>query len=47
MTQLEQVINAHLREPALDRKKPELVEVESTGANNERTGTGSRFHEEG
>ena len=43
MTQMEQVINAHLGEPALDRKKPELLKVESTRANNESTGTGRPF----
>ena len=43
MTQLEQAVNAHLGEPVLDRKKPELVRVESTRANNESTGSGRMF----
>jgi hypothetical protein len=43
MTQMEQVINAHLGEPALDRKKPQLLKVESTRVNNESTGTGRPF----
>ena len=38
MTQLEQVVNNHLGEPVLDRKKPEPVEVESTRAKKEGTG---------
>ncbi len=43
MNQLEQVVNAHLSEPVLDRKKPELVTAESTRAKNEGTGTGAMF----
>jgi hypothetical protein len=38
MSQLEQVVNNHLGEPALDRKKLELVKDESTRAKNEGTG---------
>ena len=38
MTQLEQVFNAHLGEPGLDREKPEVVKAESTRTNSERTG---------
>jgi hypothetical protein len=38
MTQLEQVVNDHLGQPALDRKKLELVKDESTRAKNEGTG---------
>ena len=43
MIQLEQVVNDHLGEPVLDRKKPELVKPESTRAKNEGTGTGGMF----
>jgi hypothetical protein len=43
MTELEQVVNYHLGESGLDRKKPERVKVEPTGANNESTGTGRPF----
>jgi hypothetical protein len=43
MTQLEQVVNDHLGEPVLGRKKPELVKAESTRENNEGTGTGGMF----
>jgi hypothetical protein len=43
MAQLAQVVNDHLGEPVLDRKKPELVRVESTRAKNEGTGTGGMF----
>ena len=43
MTQLEQVVNDHLGEPVLDRKKPELVKAESTRAATEGTGTGGIF----
>ena len=31
MTQLEQVVNAHLGEPVPDKKKPEPMKVEATG----------------
>jgi hypothetical protein len=43
MTQLEQVVNDHLSEPVLDRKKPELVKGEPTRAKNEGTGTDRIF----
>jgi hypothetical protein len=43
MAQLEQVINDHLREPVLDRKRPELVRVETSRVKNEGTGTGGMF----
>jgi hypothetical protein len=43
MAQLEQVANHHLSEPALDRKKPELVKDDSARARNEGTGTGRSF----
>ncbi|MGA8311082.1 MAG: hypothetical protein WB755_13705, partial [Terriglobales bacterium] len=43
MAQLAQVVNDHLGEPVLDRKKPELVKVESTRQKNEGTGTGGMF----
>ena len=43
LAQLAQVVNDHLGEPVLDRKKPELVRVESTRAKNEGTGTGGMF----
>jgi hypothetical protein len=43
MTQLEQVVNDRLGEPALDRKKPEFVKAESSRAKNENTGTGGMF----
>ena len=42
MTQMEQVINAHLSEAALDKKRPELVKVEPTRTNGESTGTITR-----
>src|SRR5712664_52036 len=43
MAQLEQVVNDHLGEPVLDKKKPEVVKAESTRANNEGTGTVRMF----
>jgi hypothetical protein len=39
MTQLEQVVSAHLGEPPLDGKKPELVKGENTRSNSQATGT--------
>ena len=42
MTQMEQVINAHLSEAALDKKRPELVKVEPTRTNGESTATITR-----
>jgi IS4 transposase len=44
MKQLEQVFNAHLGEPALDRKKLEVVKAESTRTNSERTGDFCESH---
>jgi hypothetical protein len=35
MSQLEQVVSAHLGEPALDKKKPEAVKTDSTRTNGE------------
>jgi hypothetical protein len=43
MTQLEQVVNVHLSEPVLERKKPELVKVELIKARAEATGTDRNF----
>jgi hypothetical protein len=43
MTQLEQVIDAHLGEPALDRKKPEAVKAEEIRRNAESTATVRKF----
>ena len=43
MAQLEQVVNDHLGEPVLDRKKLELVKAEPTSAKNEGTGTSRMF----
>jgi hypothetical protein len=39
MTQLEQVVSAHLGEPPLDGKKPELVKGENTRTSDQATGT--------
>lgn len=39
MTQLEQVVSAHLGEPPLDGKKPELVKGENTRPNSQAAGT--------
>jgi hypothetical protein len=41
MGQLEQVVNSHLFEPVIDRKRPELVRGEPSTARNESTGTNS------
>lgn len=43
MSQLEQVVNAHLAEPVLDRKKPELVKGELSRGRVEATGTDRNF----
>ena len=43
MTQLEQVVSAHLGEPPLDGKKPELVESENTRTNSQAIGTWKVF----
>ena len=37
MSQLEQVVNAHLGEPSVYKKKPELVKVEATRESSEST----------
>ena len=39
MTQLEQVVSAHLGDPPLDGKKPDLVKGENTRSNSQATGT--------
>jgi exonuclease VII small subunit len=39
MTQLEQVVSAHLGDPPLDGKKPEPVRGENTRPNSQATGT--------
>jgi hypothetical protein len=41
--QLAQVVYDHLDEPTLDRKKPELLKVESTKAKNEGSGPARMF----
>ncbi len=43
MAQLEQVVNNHLGDPALDKRKPELVKAESIREKNEGTGTGGMY----
>jgi hypothetical protein len=43
MSQLEQVVNVHLSEPVLDRKKPELVKGEPIRGRTEVTGTDGNF----
>ena len=43
MTQLEQVVSAHLGEPPLDGKKPELVRGENARTNSQATGTWKVF----
>ena len=43
MTQMEQVVNAHLGEASLDRKKPETMKVEAIRANGEGTVPGGKF----
>jgi hypothetical protein len=43
MTQLEQVVGAHLGEPLFDGKKPELVRGENARTNSQATGTGKAF----
>jgi hypothetical protein len=43
MGQLEQVVNSHLFEPVIDRKRPELVRGEPSIARNESTGTNKSF----
>ena len=41
MAQLERVIDDHLSEPVLDRKKPALVKAQPDGAESEGTATGT------
>ena len=43
MTQLEQVVSAHLGEPPLDGEKPELVKGENTKTKRQTTGTWKAF----
>jgi len=43
MTQLEQVVGAHLGEPLFDGKKPELVRGENARTNSQATGTWKTF----
>jgi hypothetical protein len=43
MAQLSQVVNDHLNEPAIDRKKPELVKGETIRMNSQNTGTEKAF----
>lgn len=43
MSQLEQVVNAHLSEPLPDKKRPELVRVEATGEKSENTSASATF----
>jgi hypothetical protein len=43
MTQMEQVVNAHLGEPFLDRKKPEALKVEAIRTNGESTASVGKF----
>ena len=43
MTQMEQVVTAHLGEASLDRKKPETMKVEAIRANGEGTVPGGKF----
>ena len=43
MSQLEQVVNDHLSEPLVDRKKPELVRDENTRTNSQAPDTWKAF----
>jgi hypothetical protein len=43
MTQMEQVVNAHLGEASLDRKKPDALRVEAIRTNSESTVPGGKF----
>jgi hypothetical protein len=43
MTQMEQVVNAHLGEATLDKKKPEALKVEAIRTNGESTAPGGKF----
>lgn len=42
-TQLAQVVNDHLDQPAVESKKPELVKGEATRTTSQNTGTGRTF----
>ncbi len=42
MTQMEQVINTHLGEAILERKRPELLKVDTTRTNGQNTGAAPR-----
>jgi hypothetical protein len=43
MTQLEQIVNVHLSEPVLEKKKPELVKAELIRGRAEANGTDKNF----
>jgi hypothetical protein len=43
MTQMEQVVNAHLGEASRDRKKPEALNVEAIRTNDDSTTPGGTF----
>ena len=43
MTQMEQVVNAHLGEASLERKKPEALKVETIRTNSDSTTPGGKF----
>ena len=43
MTQMEQVVNAHLGEAILERKKPEALKVEAIRTNGDSTTLGAKF----
>jgi hypothetical protein len=43
MTKLEQVVNAHLGEAVLDRKRPEALKVEAIRTNGDSTAAGGKF----
>ena len=43
MTQMEQVVNAHLGEASLERKKPEALKVEAIRTNGDSTTLGGAF----
>jgi len=43
MTQMEQVVNAHMGETILDGKKPEALKVEAIRTNGESTVPGGKF----
>ena len=43
MTQMEQVVNAHLGEASLERKKPEALKVEAIRTNSDSKTSGGKF----